>query len=620
MDQRLPLTRRQVLAAAGASAVSVSASGALLPPLDKTFDVIVVGGAGAGLSAALGAKRADPKASVLLLEARTTPGGTSFRSGGRLWIPNNADMRGAGLDDPRDMALRYMARLSYPDRYNASAPLLGLEPRHHAQLSAYFDQGAEMLDWYRDTGLMPWEAERGAQFPFANDPLELNGVFAPDYHPELAENVPKRGRSIIPRHFDPTLLTTTGANIMIPNYGASIAGIDLVAWLQFGCLKRGVTMLPNHRVTDVLVQHQGAGLRVDGVRVRVEAEGIGLPLERVYKARRGVVFASGGYSKNASRLAANFQGDRAFTGGGCAVTSAQGDLVDMAERHGFQLENMGQAWFIQNLYEQYKVDPDSNAIPNYLLFQAYWPNGDSMIMVNRRGRRVVNEKTNYHDRTQKHFEPDNRFLISVFDQHTLTRFAGVGGHVTPLANTLIGPAETTEALREKILARFSRDPQTEAFGLSANFRMRLDATLARFNGFARSGVDKDFRRGEQPIDIWWHTFCLTFQGVNAGPVQDCISANVDENGARYPNPTMRPLKPPYYAVILSSGLQDTNGGPAIDEFGRILDLAGAPVAGLYGAGNCIASPAGKGYWGAGGTLGPAVVFGHIAGRHAGGRV
>jgi len=620
MDQGLPITRRQLLAAAGASALSSGAGAALLPDTSRMFDVIVVGGGGAGLSAALGAKRADPQASVLLLEAQTTPGGTSFRSGGRLWIPNNADMRSAGLDDPREGALRYMARLAYPERYDARAPLLGLEPRHHALLCAYYDQGADMLDWYRATGIMPWEAERGAQWPIANDPLALNGVFAPDYHPELKENLPKRGRTIIPRHFDPSLLTTQGGSLAVPNYGAGLYGIDLIAWLQYACVARGVTILPNHRVTDLQVRRVGAQLRVEGVQVRVEADGLGLPAELRYGARRGVIFASGGYSKNALRLAANFRGDQAFSGGGCAVTSAQGELVDMAERHGLLLENMGRAWYIQNLYEQYKLDPDSRKIPNYLMFQAYWPNGDSMIMVNRRGRRVVNEKTNYHDRTQVHFEPDNRFLLSVFDQHTLQYFAGVGGQVTPLANTLIGPAPDIETLRRLILERFSRDPQTAAFGLTADFGKQLQATLTRFNGFARRGIDKDFHRGEQPIDLWWHAFCLSFQGVNAGPVQDCISANVDENGTRYPNPTMRPLKAPYYAVIMSSGLQDTNGGPAIDEHGRILDVAGLPVEGLYGAGNCIASPAGKAYWGAGGTLGPALVFGHIAGRHAAGRI
>jgi predicted oxidoreductase len=49
---------------------------------------------------------------------------------------------------------------------------------------------------------------------------------------------------------------------------------------------------------------------------------------------------------------------------------------------------------------------------------------------------------------------------------------------------------------------------------------------------------------------------------------------------------------------------------------RVLRPDGSPIPGLFGAGNCIASPAGQGYWGAGGTLGPAITFGFIAGRTA----
>jgi hypothetical protein len=338
-----------------------------------------------------------------------------------------------------------------------------------------------------------------------------------------------------------------------------------------------------------------------------------------------VIVTAGGFSKNNAKLASTFTGTNALTGGGCAVVSAVGDLNDIAAKYGFMTENLDQAWFVENVYEQYKTDPNSTLSPNYLLFQAYWLAGDSMIVVNRRGQRVTNEKQNYNDRTKAHFSPDNGFLFCVLDKHSYDNFVGVGGQILPVGTSVIGPADTLPQLTSLLAERMKKYPETSAFGLASDFTSGLATSVERFNGFARTGVDEDFHRGESAIDLWWHAFCLAFHGVNAevAPgvgVHDCISANTDENGNPYPNVTMRPLQGPYYAVILSSGLQDTKGGPAIDEWGRVLDQRGTPVAGLYGAGNCVASPAGQGYWGAGGTLGPATVFGHIAGRHAARRV
>src|SRR5439155_15851892 len=321
------------------------------------------------------------------------------------------------------------------------------------------------------------------------------------------------------------------------------AGADLVRWLYTAALRRGVQFHFNTRVVDLLATKARRGTAVArGVRAAASVADVELPLERGYRARRGVVFASGGFSKNDSKLAARFTGDRVFTGGGCAVTSARGDLVDMAERHGLMLEHMDQAWLIENVYEQYKLDPDSRLAPNYLFFQAYWLNGDSMLVVNRRGVRVVNEKLDYDDRTRAHYQPDNRFLFCVFDKHSLEHyFVGVGGAITPFVTTMVGPARDAAQLRDFLLARMRRDRALAAFGLAPDFASALEGTLARFNGFAREGVDRDFRRGGTTIEIWWHALSLYFENV-ATPVpgvgiQDPISANVDEHGRPYPNVT-----------------------------------------------------------------------------------
>jgi 3-oxosteroid 1-dehydrogenase len=636
------ISRRQVLKSTAATAVGVGLAKAATRgtsraygATDLVYDVVVVGAGAAGFSAALGVVRQDPNATVVILDARPTYGGTSYRSGGRLWIPNNADLRAGGLSDPRDEAIAYMARLAHPDDYKRSATRYGLQKRHYAQLAAYYDNGADMLDYYRRTKIMPWHAETGVFLPGVSDPLGLKGKFAPDYHPELEENVPKGGRSIMPELFDPTgtMASDLGRTTTVGNFGSSVYGPDVIEWLNLGAREGGIDVHLGTRMVDLLVSRTLAGSAVQGVKTMSVVDGgttlseplpyVEVPVGRTYIARRGVIVTAGGFSKNNAKVAASFTGDNALSGGGCAVVSAVGDLDDLASKYGFQTENLDQAWFVENIYEQYKVDPNSTLSPNYLLFQAYWLAGDSMIVVNRRGRRVTNEKQNYNDRTKAHFATDNRFLFSVFDKHAYDNFVGLGGQILPIGSSLIGPADSLPDLAGLLRDRLATLPETG--GLASDFTAGLAATVERFNGFARTGIDEDFHRGETSIDIWWHAFCLSFHGYDTSTApgvgtKDCISANTDPDGRPYPNVTMRPLEGPYYAVILSSGLQDTKGGPAIDEYARILDLKGVPVAGLYGAGNCIASPAGRGYWGAGGTLGPATVFGHIAGRHAARRV
>lgn len=91
----------------------------------ETTDLIVVGAGAAGFAAAVTAAAAG--ASVILLEKSDRPGGTTAKSGGSTWIPNNDRMAALGQIDDRAAALRYMARLAFPHRYYAEAASLGLD-------------------------------------------------------------------------------------------------------------------------------------------------------------------------------------------------------------------------------------------------------------------------------------------------------------------------------------------------------------------------------------------------------------------------------------------------------------------------------------------------------------
>jgi succinate dehydrogenase/fumarate reductase flavoprotein subunit len=562
------ISRRAFLRAAGVGAALGGA--AQVAPLaaarafaaagpDLEVDVAVVGTGAAAWPAAILAREAG--AEVAMFEKGAFAGGTTLKSGGVYWVPDNPLMRGGGIADPRADALRYMARLAYPDQYSPQRPQLGLDPGRLALLETFYDRGGAVIERLAKLGVLTstfWPTWDGQPFP--------------DYHAELPENRAPRGRALVPRRAD----------------GSAGAGADLIAQFRAAAAARGIPLHLRHAASRLIANARGeiAGLELatPGARRRV-------------RTRRGVIFASGGFSHNPALVRDSLRG---IAYGSCEVPTNEGDFIALATGVGARLANMKHAAWKQVVLE---VVLDFGSIPNGV---AVIP-GDSSLLVNREGVRVVNEKLNYNQRGQIHFDWDahgnlyrNQLLFMLYDRRTAEVFAGMepipaAGRAAPevlRADTLDALAGAIDERLAQLAARALR------FDLAPGFTAALKQTVARYNGFARSGADADFRRGETLHEVAFH-----------GPRRP---------GNDLPNPLMHPLADtgPYFAIILAAGTYGTRGGPEIDTNACVLHAEGRPIRGLYGAGNCIASPAGGGYFGGGAQLGPGVVFGAIAGEHA----
>jgi hypothetical protein len=525
---------------------------------DTVTDVIVVGGGGGGLPTALFSRWLGNE--VVLLEKAPELGGTAKKAAFWYWVPNNVPMRALGLVDEEPDFLRYVARLARPTAYDPTSPTLGLSQWEYDMCRAIYESAspaAELL------------AEKGAlEYRHCPDVV--------DYWSELPEDKAPTGRVLVPRDARDTM---------------SDGGAVGVASMAAAAERDGVDIRVGHRVQRLIVR--------DGAVMGVEASTSDGSTHR-FAARKAVIFATGGFTHDPD-LRRNFLHAPVY--GGCAATTNEGDFLAIAGPVGAQLRNMNYAWMCPVPLER-AVTRDPGMIGMFSVA------GDSMIFVDKTGRRVVNEKLQYNELAQKFFAYDgeqgeypNLVLIQIWDQRSQDFSASdeYGRQIVPPGtdDSHVIRGETLEALADAIADRLSRYAHvTGGLSLDPDFVANLRQNIQRFNGFAERGVDEDFHRGEKPVQ-------LLFNGVVK-----------DEPGRT--NPTMWPISSsgPYYASLVTGGTLDTKGGPRTNTDAQVLDDTGTPIPGLYGVGNCVASPSAQAYWAGGATLGPIIAFAHRAAQAA----
>ncbi len=531
----------------------------------EQLDVAVLGSGAAALSAAVAA-HGHGAGRVGVFEKAEVVGGTSAMSGGMIWIPCNHHMAASGITDSRDEALRYLDSLSH-DRI---LPELA---------EAYVDGGPEMLRWFED-----------------NTPVvfEIVDDF-PDYHPEHPGGKTGGGRSLECPLFpfgelgewadrvsrsrqmgahvlmnETTLgrgaTTAVDREVLEQRERANLRGCGqaLMGRLLKACLDRGIEPRTGHRATALLVD----GGRVAGVRFEAGDDGVDV-------AARHVVLATGGFEWDHELIRSFIRGplERAVS-----IETNTGDGLKMAMRAGAALGNMQEAWWVPVIDVP---DDDGRTFAWMVNRERVQPRS---IMVNRAGKRFANEAANYnafgaafHQLDAGSFEYTNLPAWLLFDHQYATRsglyrFRGEG----PVPGWLLA-AETLAELADRA-------------GIDG---LQLEETVARWNAQVADLDDSDFGRGRSVNDTHWG------------------------DGTRSASATLGPIDtPPYYAVQVRPGALGTKGGPRTNRFGQVLDVDGEVIEGLYAAGNVMASAMGMTYGGAGGTLGPAMVFGFLAGCHA----
>ena len=533
---------------------------------DLEVDVAVLGSGASATTAAILA--ADNGVEVALLERADVVGGTTALSGGVLWLPNNHHMAEAGIEDSREDALAYLDSLS-----------LGMMDRD--LIETLVDTGPEMLRYMEE-----------------NTPVSLH-VFEgyPDYHPENPGGKPEGGRSLdndlFPfeelgswaeriNHqpdaifFPATMLEidTKRVDDVPPEVMAERRARDmrstgqaLAGSLIKGCLDREI---PVHTATRAreLVLDDGDAV----VGVRADRDGA----DYFVKARKAVVIASGGFEWNEELVKAFLRGPMTAP---TSTPENEGDGLLMAMGAGAALGNMSEAWWIPGIH----VPGDEmrgRTFARLILAERTWPRS---IIVNRQGKRFMNEAANYNAVGHAF----HTFDANTFEFINLPAWLIVDSlYQPPIARHNVGPDAPDWIRRADTLAELAAQIDVDASG--------LEETVARFNEGVARGEDPEFQRG--------------------------VSAYDSYNGDRWekaPFTTLGPIDtPPYYAAQIESGALGTKGGPKTNEKAQVLRATGGVIPGLYAVGNAMAGVTAMVYGGAGGTLGPGMTFGYIAGKSA----
>ena len=540
---------------------------------ETVVDFLIVGSGGGGMAAGITA--AHSGLDTLIIDKGATYGGSTAISGGGIWIPNAPTLRAKGVVDKRSSIRRYLDVITEgkvpADRLDAfvdNGPALMelLDKSPHMKLywvKGYSDyhpefEGGSALG--RTIECKPFDTRALKEDEKFQRPNSMKGplglwVTSKDYHDLAMVKRTWKGRRA-------SLVAAwrVSSNVIRRRHMAT-GGRALVARMRRVLKDAGVPLWLKTSMTELITDDRGTVIGVvaerDGTTIRIGA-------------RRGVLLATGGFDHN-KEMRAQYLPRHGVADVSSGARENVGDGIVAGQRLGAAVDLMDDAWWMPSV-----LHPMGAVIP--LVSERCIP---PSVIVNSAGKRFTNESAPYVNFVHEQLEGGHVPAWFIMDTKAKNRypFAQVLPNVPfPQGFYDSGVVHKADTLREL----------AEAIGVPAD---ALVETINRFNGFARSGVDEDFGRGESAYDRYY-----------GDPTMK--NPNLDEI-----------VKGPFYAIRCEAGDLGTKGGLVCDADSRVLREDGTVIDGLYATGNTSASVMGNEYAGAGATIGPSMVFGYIAARH-----
>ncbi len=553
---------------------------------DETFDFVVAGSGGGSMCAALMMRKLGK--SVVILEKSALVGGTTARSGGVMWIPNNRFMKADGVEDSYEKASTYLDSTAGQD------DLPGATPERRA---TYLRESPKMIDFLVEQGI---KLRRIPHYPDYHDNLPGGSAPGRTVVAQLfnVKELPKEWRAKLrpsaipfPAHLDelywlPTLTRSSKgkkllAKIMLRGLFAKLTGREIAPAgraLQGQMLKAALktdTVIRVNAGVDSLIMENGA---VKGVVTTKD----GAPWR--IGARLGVLVNAGGFAQNQEMRDKYQPGTSAkWTG---TVAEDTGAMIQEMMAKGAAIAQMDTAVGCQMALPPGRENPGDGVIFGSFGGQMDIANPHSII-VDQTGVRYMSEGSSYTEfcanmRRRNETVPAIPSLWIVDEQYMKT-YMFIG--------TMPGKPKKQEWYDSGFLKK--ADTIEDLATLCGMNPATLKATVDNFNADVRTGVDRQFHRGEREFDKW----------LGDPIAEGNVSLGTIEQG-------------PFYAIQVVPGDVSTHGGVVTDSNARVLREDGTPIPGLYATGTSTASVFGRFAVGAGSNIGPAFTWGYLAAKHA----